>query len=161
DDLEVGDLCSLLVYNSKKDAQWNLRLFDVVEVSESFRNDLRFVATLRNKYFHLKGRRTLTSNEQLADLLLVERVVEGLSSICNAQSDALQSRLRKSLNDLITQVAQVMMPNQVDQDGEKTVLGVEDREFIKDLFTAGISRPVHPVPELSSDRSAFPDNRAH
>jgi hypothetical protein len=136
--LETHQYCRLLTKNiSRSKGPGNCVLFERHLIPQHAVDDLYFVTTLRNKYSHQNGRETFHSNEQLADILIIQRLVRELSINGELQNDAkeLLASLDNLIKELVAQVAQVEMPEQFDTDGETNVLSQSDREFIKEAVS--------------------------
>lgn len=138
DELEYGEFIFVLTKNAVREGRQSKiqKLFSAHAVNKSTIDELHYAANLRNKYFHVAGFHTPDSKEQLGDLLIVQRVVDSLSKLCepDVETANLLAVLDKGIEELIIQVAQATKPDQFDTEGEKQILGPEDRNFLVETF---------------------------
>lgn len=143
----------LLKHLERNDGGKSFNLFSKHILENNTVDDLRFAQNLRNKYFHGVGLDTAhNSDDQMADLIVVRRLVRELAKLCDPcdETDQLLALLDGGLVNLIAQVAQVTLPDQFDLEGEKQILSNVDREFISEMFR----RFTHEFTTLMSEKGS-------
>lgn len=140
DGLQHKDLCHLLIKNTRRDGrEGRCVLLKKHHVRIAFSADVRYVKDLRDKYAHPTAAR-LPSIEQLSDLIVIERVVQELSSHDGELSKDLLRRVDVEIKRQLRQAAPALAPEQYDVEVGTDAFPSSWKEEIRATVSASIAR---------------------